>query len=70
MDYRTSDQFNNISLKNSKGINSHKKMHLKSFGIERRSGTSVIMAALFLDENKTNNDGDDKYNGKKVISFY
>ena len=50
----------NISLKNSKGINSHKKMHLKSFGIERTSGTSVTMAALFLDENKTHDDSDDK----------
>ena len=60
----------NISLKNSKGINSHKKMHLKSFGIERTSGTSVTMAALFLDENKTHDNSDDKYNGEKVISFH
>ena len=38
--------------------------------MERRSVTSVTMAALFLDENKTNNDGDGKENGKKVIGFY
>ena len=30
--------------------------------------SSVTMAALFLDENKT--DDDDKENGKKVIGFY
>ena len=27
------------------------------------------MAALFLDENKTHDDGDDKENGKKVLDF-
>ena len=59
-----------IKLKNISLKNSHKKMHLKSFGIERTSGTSVTMAALFLDENKTHDDSDNKYNGEKVISFY
>ena len=38
--------------------------------MERTSVTSVTMATLFLDENKTNNDGDGKENGKKVIGFY
>jgi len=28
------------------------------------------MAALFLDENKTHDDGDGKENGKKEIGFY
>ena len=28
------------------------------------------MVALFLDDNKTNDDGDGKENGKKVIGFY
>lgn len=37
---------------------------------ERRGVTSVTMAALFLDENKTHDDGDNKENGKKVIGFY
>ena len=30
----------------------------------------VTLVALFLDDNKTNNDGDGKENGKKVIGFY
>ena len=38
--------------------------------MERRTVTSVTMAALLLDENKTHDDGDDKENGKKVIGFY
>ena len=38
---------------------------------ERRSVTSVTMAALFLDENKTHDDdGNNKEKGKKVIGFY
>ena len=28
------------------------------------------MVALFLDENKTHDDDDDKENGKRVIGFY
>ena len=38
---------------------------------ERRGVTSVTMAALFLDENKTHDDdGNNKEKGKKVIGFY
>ena len=33
--------------------------------IERRGATHVTMVALFLDDNKTNDDGDGKENGKK-----
>ena len=32
---------------------------------ERRGVTSVTMAAVFLDENKTHDDGDNKEEGKK-----
>ena len=32
--------------------------------------TSVTMAALFLDKNKTHDDGDNKENGKKVIGLH
>ena len=36
--------------------------------IERRGATHVTMVALFLDDNKTNDDGDGKEKGKKYIN--
>ena len=38
--------------------------------VERRSVASCYQVALFLDDNKTNDDGNGKENGKKIKCLY